>query len=37
MKILDLIKAAGNIMGVSVDAPNIEKKTCSCPKCCDES
>jgi ArsR family transcriptional regulator len=36
-KILDLITAAAQIKGVSLDAANAEKKTCDCPKCCSES
>ncbi len=36
-KVLDVIKAAGKIKGVSIDGINTEKKTCSCPKCCEES
>ena len=33
-KILDMITAAAQIKGVSLDAINNDKKTCNCPKCC---
>lgn len=32
-KILDMITAAAQIKGISMDAINSEKKTCGCPKC----
>ena len=36
-KILDMITAAAQIKGISLDAFNTEKKACDCPKCCGDN
>ena len=36
-RILNMITAAAQIKGVSLDTVNTEKKTCDCPKCCGDN